>query len=85
MAKTSVYYGGAGTDIVSGTPSAAQYSALAARVTALEALVGASASAGLRKSVADLETIVGDETAGLVKRVGDLEEAAETAGSGSDS
>lgn len=72
MAHESIQSKGKGMEIVSGTPSAAQYSALASRITALEALVGASASAGLRKSIADLETAVGDADSGLVKDVADL-------------
>ena len=82
MAHESIQSKGKGMEIVSGTPSAAQYSALAARITALEALVGGESS-GLAKDVADLKTTVGDNTAGLVKRVSDLESAAEaTAGEG---
>lgn len=72
MAHESIQSKGKGMEIVSGTPSAAQYTALAARVTALEALIGASASAGLRKSIADLETAVGDADSGVVKDVADL-------------
>lgn len=81
MAHESIQSKGKGMEIVSGTPSAAQYSALAARITALEALVGGESS-GLVKDVADLQTVVGDSSAGLVKRVSDLESAAESAGSG---
>ena len=78
MAHESIQSKGKGMEIVSGTPSAAQYTALAARVTALETLVGGESS-GLVKDVADLKTTVGDNTAGLVKRVADLESAAEAA------
>ena len=77
MAHESIQSKGKGMEIVFGTPSAAQYTALAARVTALETLVGGESS-GLAKDVADLKTTVGDNTAGLVKRVSDLESAAET-------
>ena len=72
MAHESIQSKGKGMEIVSGTPSAAQYNALAVRITALETLIGASASAGLRKSIADLETAVGDADSGLVKNVSDL-------------
>ena len=77
MAHESIQAKGKGMEIVSGTPSAAQYSALASRITALEALVGGESS-GLAKAVADLQTVVGDSSAGLVKRVADLEASAET-------
>ena len=74
MAHESIQSKGRGMEIVSGIPSAAQYSALASRITALEALVGGESS-GLAKAVADLQTVVGDSSAGLVKRVSDLENA----------
>lgn len=77
MAHESIQAKGKGMEIVSGTSSAAQYTALAARVTALETLVGGESS-GLAKAVADLQTVVGDSSAGLVKRVADLEASAET-------
>lgn len=77
MAHESIQAKGKGMEIVSGTPSAAQYTALASRITALEALVGGESS-GLAKAVADLQTVVGDSSAGLVKRVADLEASAET-------
>ena len=77
MAHESIQAKGKGMEIVSGTPSAAQYSALASRITALEALIGGESS-GLAKDVADLQTVVGDSSAGLVKRVADLEASAET-------
>ena len=77
MAHESIQSKGKGMEIVSGTPSAAQYTALASRITALEALVGGESS-GLAKAVADLQTVVGDSSAGLVKRVADLEASAET-------
>lgn len=76
MAHESIQAKGKGMEIVSGTPSAAQYSALASRITALETLVGGESS-GLAKDVADLKTVVGDSSAGLVKRVADLEASAE--------
>lgn len=75
---SSVYYGGTGTSIVSGIPSALDYSVQASKVASLQTAVGDS-SAGLVKDVTDLKTIVGDNTAGLVKRVSDLELAAQTA------
>lgn len=78
MAHESIQAKGKGMEIVSGTPSATQYNALASRITALETLVGGESS-GLAKDVADLKTTIGDNTAGLVKRVSDLETAAETA------
>ena len=77
MAHESIQSKGKGMEIVSGTPSAAQYTALASRITALEALVGGESS-GLAKDVADLKTVVGDSSAGLVKRIADLEASAET-------
>ena len=74
MAHESIQAKGKGMEIVSGTPSAAQYNALASRITALETLVGGESS-GLAKAVIDLQTVVGDSSAGLVKRVSDLENA----------
>lgn len=76
MAHESIQSKGKGMEIISGIPSAAQYNALASRITALEALVG-SESSGLVKDVADLQTVVGNSSAGLVKRVADLEASAE--------
>lgn len=43
------------------------------KISALEGLVGASDSAGLRGDVATLKTKVGDDTEGLVKDVADLQ------------
>ena len=81
MTKESSYYGGSGTEIVSGAPTTAQWNTfiaafgtLQSKVTALETLVGGESS-GLAKDVADLKTVVGDSSAGLVKRVSDLENA----------
>lgn len=83
MTKESSYYGGSGTDIVSGAPTTAQWNTFVAsfetlqnKVTALETAVGDEDS-GLVKDVTNLKTTVGDNTAGLVKRVSDLEASAE--------
>lgn len=80
--SSSVYYGGTGTQIVSGTPSAHEYSTLASQVTAIQNVVGASSSDGMRNTLASLQTavealqtVVGDSSGGLVKRVSDLENA----------
>ena len=88
MANSSVYYGGSGTDIVSGAPTTAQWNTLVAafetlqdKFTALETAVGDEDS-GLVKDVSDLATVIGNSDAGLVKRVSDLELAAQTAGGG---
>ena len=88
MTKESAYYGGTGTQIVSGAPTPAQWNTFVAaletlqsKVTALETAVGGESS-GLSKAVADLQTTVGDNAAGLVKRVSDLELAAQTAAGG---
>lgn len=79
---SSVYYGGTGTQIVSGKPSALDYSVQASKVASLQALVGSSSSEGMRGSIASLQTavealqtVVGDSSGGLVKRVSDLENA----------
>lgn len=89
----SNYYGGTGTQIVSGQITAQQFSALLTRVQTVESSLSSlstavgSSSSGLVKAVSDLQTVVGDSSAGLVKRVSDLEAAAESgdedSGSGS--
>jgi len=88
MSNSSIYYGGNGTQIVSGAPTTAQWNAFVAafetlqsKVTALETAVGGESS-GLSKAVADLQTVVGNADSGLVKRVSDLELAAQTAAGG---
>ena len=79
MTKESSYYGGTGTEIVSGAPTTAQWNTLVAafetlqdKVTALETAVGGESS-GLVKAVADLQTAVGDADSGAVKAITDLQ------------